>query len=150
MAYCTLADLLGRIPLIRMIELTDQTSPNPTGAIQSDVVDLAIKDSDAEIDSYLGQRYTLPMADVPKVVNKVSIDLAVYALYLGRVDHMPDGIESRRKHALAILQMIVDKKMSLGIPESQAPAQAPLVAVSVFSEGPLFTMDSMSSLGGGS
>lgn len=149
MAYCTLADLLGRIPLIRMIELTDQTSPNPTGTVQSDVVDLAIKDSDAEIDSYLGQRYTLPLANVPKVINKVSVDLAVYALYLGRVERMPDGIESRRKYAIAILQMIVDKKMALGLPETEAPAQAPVVAVSVSTGEPLFTMESMSSFGGG-
>lgn len=147
--YCTLADILGRIPEIRLIELTDSVSPNPQGSVQEPVVDLAIQDADAEIDSYLGQRYALPLGVVPKVINKISIDLTIYALYLGRVERMPDGIESRRKSALALLQMIIDGKMTLGIDQASEPVQAPTVVVHVATGEPLFSLGSMSSLGGG-
>lgn len=148
--YCTLADLQGRIPEIRLIELTDTTSPNPTGAVQEAVVDLAIQDADAEIDSYLGQLYTLPLSVVPKVINKISIDLAVYALYLGRVESMPDGIEGRRKSALAMLQMICDGKLSLGLEQNESESvQSSTVTAHVYTGDPMFTVESMGSLGGG-
>lgn len=147
--YCALADILGRIPEIRLIELTDSTSPNPQGSVQGAVVDLAIQDADAEIDSYLGQRFALPLAVVPKVINKISIDLSMYALYLGRLDKMPDGIESRRKTAIALLQMIADGKMSIGTDPTTEPVTTPTVMAHVATGEALYSMDAMGSLGGG-
>lgn len=149
MPYSTLADILGRIPEIRLIELTDESSPNPTGTVQESVVDLAIQDADAEIDSYLGQRYTLPLAVAPKVLTKISLDLAIYALFLGRVERMPDGLEARRKSALALLQMIADGKMSLGLPESSTePTEAHGVSAKVSTGDSMFPLEAMQSLGG--
>lgn len=44
------------------------------------LIDEAIADADGEIDGYLAKRYAVPLAPVPKVINKFSKDIALYNL----------------------------------------------------------------------
>ena len=44
------------------------------------LIDEAIADADGEIDGYLVKRYAVPLAPVPKVINKFSKDIALYNL----------------------------------------------------------------------
>lgn len=80
MAYCTQNDLLTMIPLKELAELTADSGDTP----DSQVVAEAIQRAAAEIDSYLGMRYTLPLNPVPDQVMGLSMDMTLYHLYSRR------------------------------------------------------------------
>ena len=41
------------------------------------IIDEAIADADGEIDGYLAKRYAVPIDPAPKILNKLSKDIAV-------------------------------------------------------------------------
>ena len=45
------------------------------------LIEEAIDDADAEINGYLGKRYSIPLRCVPKVIKKFSKDIALYNLF---------------------------------------------------------------------
>ncbi len=80
MAYCTQSDLITMIPQKELAELTADSGDTP----DSGVVVEAINRADAEIDAYLGMRYTLPLSPLPDQVKGLSVDMALYHLYSRR------------------------------------------------------------------
>lgn len=78
--YATVTDLSTRLSQREIIQLTN---PNTVGAIAvNDVVaNAAIADGQGLVDSYLGQRVTLPLATVPQVVKTLTLDIAIYYLH---------------------------------------------------------------------
>jgi len=111
MAYSTLADLkLAKWERI-LIQLTASTAA-PT-AVDTAVVESAIVDADAVIDSYLCLRYTVPLTTVPKVVNRLSMDIAIYFLYM-REDGAPEAVENKYNDAVKLLDKMANGKVGLG------------------------------------
>lgn len=108
----------------------------------------AIADADGEIDGYLSKRYPIPLSPVPKVINKMSKDIAVYNLF-SRI-----GIDetSREKNylnrynaAVKFLQLVASGGVSIGA----APGETSQAANSGFvmkSSPRLFSRDSMRGL----
>ncbi len=81
MPYCTQEDLEKLVPPKELAQLTAESGEE----IDELVVNEAIAAADAEIDSYLGVRYQLPLAaPVPARVKALSVDLAAYKLYQRR------------------------------------------------------------------
>lgn len=80
MAYCTESDLLSLIPKKELAELTTDSGDLPDSQVVAEAIDRA----DAEIDAYLGSRYTLPLTPVPDQVKGLSMDMALYHLYSRR------------------------------------------------------------------
>ena len=80
MSYATLAQLTDRYGAAMLIGLTDRATP-PTGAVESAVVDRALADTDAVIDSYLAGRYALPLAEVPGLIADLAQAIAVWKLH---------------------------------------------------------------------
>src|SRR3974377_2620660 len=80
MAYSTQNDRLPLIPQQELAELTTSSGDTP----DSQVVAEAIQRAEAEIDSYLGMRYGLPLTSVPDQVKGLSMDMALYHLYSRR------------------------------------------------------------------
>lgn len=111
MAYCTQADLLMQISENDLIQLTDDAG---AGAVDTDVVDRAIADADAEIDAYCGGRYEVPFATVPAVVRKTAVDIVLYNL-CGR-QPLGDMDERTRRYeaALRLLREVARGTASLG------------------------------------
>lgn len=72
MPYATRQDLTDRYG---EDEIAQRESVLPAGA-----VDRALADADAEIDSYLGGRYTVPLATVPGNVTRLAAAIARYVL----------------------------------------------------------------------
>lgn len=145
MAYCTLADLRLRLPESRLVELTDDTHPNAEGEVQVAVVDRAIESAGDLIDSYLGQRFSLPLVQVPKIVRQIAEDLAICFLY-DRATEMspPEGMTARRAASEKLLEKIAAGELSLGLPEQTAE---PVSLSAVVASGKaLFSLDSMGSL----
>lgn len=77
----------------------------------------AINAAGYEIDTYLSQRYTLPLSSTPEVISKICVDIAVYNLYTRKsLDKEKDyGIVSRWERAIVLLKEIRDGKLNLSI-----------------------------------
>ena len=101
MAYCTQSDLLSLIPVKELAELTTDSGDTPDSQVVAEAIDRA----DAEIDAYLGSRYTLPLNPVPDQVKGLSMDMALYHLY-SRRSLAPPVRRQKYEAALNLLQLI--------------------------------------------
>jgi phage gp36-like protein len=122
MAYSALDDLKKLLPEERIIELTDDAE---SGAVDQGVLNEAIAQADAEIDGYLGERYSVPLATVPSVIRKLSVDMAVYHLYSRRAEDIPETRKDRYRHAVRFLEGVARGTVSLGVaPVPSAPTDS--------------------------
>lgn len=101
MAYCTADDLLLLIPLAELTELTADSEDLPDATVIADAIDKAA----AEIDSYLGVRYVLPLAGTPSQVRNLAVDMALYHLY-SRRSLAPQVRRQKYEAAVAFLKQV--------------------------------------------
>ncbi|MEW5802690.1 MAG: DUF1320 domain-containing protein [bacterium] len=118
-------DYTGKIgnQLIYCLRGVNKTTPaaHCTGAavielntIIMSVVERAIADADAEIDSYCAARYAnLPFALVPIMVRKISVDIAIYNLYARRKG-APDDRRDRYQSVVRFLENVANGIAYLG------------------------------------
>lgn len=137
MAYCTLADLLERIPEETIIQLTDDTD---SGLVDQSKVDAAIARADEEINAWCGRRYLVPFPSVPAVVPGLSADMALYFLYGRTVDEIPEARKDGYKNAVRLLEKISSGQISLGV---AAVEEAGQLGAEFSGPGRLFSRDSL-------
>ena len=137
MAYCTQADITKQITENQLIQLTDDAD---AGVVDTAVVDDAIAAADDVIDGYCAQRYTVPFSPTPGIINKISVDLAIYNLYSRRAHAIPELRKERYEQALKMLREIEAGKISLGVP---APTENPDRVGDFDANDRLFTRDNM-------
>ncbi len=119
MAYSALDDIKKMLPESELVALTDDEGLD---SINQDRVDEAIASADAEIDGYLGVRYSVPLGTTPALVKKLSVDIAIYTLYSRTVQSCPEIRTDRYKAAIKKLEAIAAGKISLGIAQEPDPA----------------------------
>jgi len=114
MPYSTIENLIDLMPESRLLELVDDNDEGefiivPPNAPYNKVL-AAIKKADGIIDSQLGSSYVIPLsAPIADVIVGISSDLAFCNLYKRSHDmDKLDGIEIRKKDAMAELKKIVD------------------------------------------
>jgi phage gp36-like protein len=118
MPYSTVDDIKKMLPEDLIVQLTDDEA---TGSINQPRMEEAIAQADAEIDSYCGERYSVPFATVPDIVKKLSVDLAIYNLYSRLVRDMPEVRTERYRSSIRQLEAISKGNISLGVdPAPQA------------------------------
>ena len=110
------------------------------------LIDEAIADADGEIDGYLAKRYAVPLAPVPKVINKFSKDIAVYHLF-SRIG-IDEGTGektylNRYNAAVKFLTLVAEGKVSIGADIDGDPASAAAAGFSIRSSPRLFNRDQM-------
>lgn len=135
MVYCSEDDLLKMVPQAELAELTTESGEAP----DSRVINEAISQADAEIDSYLGVRYVVPLSSPPARVKALSIDLAIYHLY-SRRSVIPPVRQQKYEAAVAFLQQVGAGQAVLVDSGGEAPTKAKEVteagsADRVFSRG---------------
>lgn len=111
MPYCTLDDMAALLPGATLIELTDDEG---SGVVDEDIVSEAVMQADAEIDSYCGGRYGVPLSPAPELIRKLSADIAIYHLYSRRVAQMPELRKERYRGAVRMLENIARGLVTLG------------------------------------
>lgn len=120
MAYSTLAQVQTAVGgPERLLQLCDLTN---TGTLDVSVVDAAIAEADAEINSYIGHRHAVPLASPPDVVVYKSAAWAARVLRRNRYQGQPleDDLE-RERNDREWLEGVADGTISLGIdPEPKA------------------------------
>lgn len=112
MAYITQANLTGELSEVELMQLTDDER---IGAINVSRVAEEIDNACTEIDTFLGARYTVPLAlPLPGSVKGWAVKIAVYLLYLRR-HRVPPDVRIAYEDVIARLKDVRDGKMSLGI-----------------------------------
>ncbi len=101
MAYCSQEDLLKLIPELELAQLTAESGDTPDTEVVGDCIDQA----DAEIDSYLAVRYSLPLTTTPARVKALSIDMGIYHIY-SRRDRIPESRRQKYEDAVAFLKAV--------------------------------------------
>lgn len=111
MAYATIDQLVDRYGERLLLQVTDRSTP-PAGVIDTAVVDRALANTDATIDSYLAGRYALPLDQAPPLLTDLAQAITIYKLH----PFAPDlKIEQDYKDAVASLDRIAKGVMRLPI-----------------------------------
>ncbi len=119
MAYCTEDDLFNMIPEEDLTDLTVESGDVPDSTVVAD----AISKADAEIDSYLGVKYVVPVAPTPDQVKALSVDLAIYHLY-SRHSIVPPVRQQKYEDAVAFLKQVAAGAAVITGPNGEAPTVA--------------------------
>lgn len=89
-------------------------------------IEQAATEADAVIDGYLGRRYKLPLATVPKILATWARALTRYRLHGHRISgETTDPIVRDYKDALRFLALIGEGKFSLGVEDPEAQGSGP-------------------------
>tara|TARA_R110001592_G_scaffold104697_1_gene294545 strand:- start:50780 stop:51199 length:420 start_codon:yes stop_codon:yes gene_type:complete len=133
--YCTQADLEARFGAQEILELTDRNADNVADA---GVLENAIADAGAVIDTFVAKRYDLPLAEVPPALVKTACDIARYNLH---GDLPTTTVAENFKYAMTFLRDIAAGKAVLDIAGTE-PAGA---ENEILIGGPdrMFTSDSL-------
>lgn len=78
MSYATQQNLIDKFGEREILQLSDRAG---TGAIDSGVVAAALAAADAQVDSYIGKRHRLPLAETPPRITDVAADIAYFKLF---------------------------------------------------------------------
>jgi phage gp36-like protein len=137
MAYCTEDDLLQMIPQSELAELTAESGEIPDRLILNEVISKAA----AEIDSYLGVKYVVPLAAPPARVKALAVELAIYHLY-SRRSVVPPVRQQNYEEAVAFLKQVAAGQAVIVGPQGELPTLTKEVtdansAVRVFSRDTL-------------
>jgi phage gp36-like protein len=140
MAYIDKARMIAAFGNTELQQLTDRDGT--VGAIVDAVLDPAMADAIAEVDSYIGARYSLPLPSVPDIIPVFACDIARWRLY----DHgAPEEVQKRYDRAVSWLRDVSKAVVSLGIKTTDtAPTES--IAVSS-SRAQVFTDDVFSTMG---
>lgn len=107
MSYATQSDMVERFGEQELAQRTNRTDGLSIDAV---VLGRALADADAEIDTYLAARYTLPLASTPGVVARLACDIARYRLY---DDGAPDMLRQRYEDAVSLLKRLANGDVQL-------------------------------------
>ena len=77
-----------------------------------DFVKDAIQDATEEINGHIGDRYPLPLPNVPSNLKRMACDIARYRLYF---EQPTEEVRKRYEDAIAFLKRVADNKAHLQI-----------------------------------
>ncbi|WP_303927424.1 DUF1320 domain-containing protein [Desulfovibrio piger] len=111
--YATAQDILNRYATVAVFlaRLNDEGLPD-TAPLET-----ALHEATSEIDAALRGRYRLPVTDVPPVLRRIAVDLAVDAIPRNGIE-AADLFERRAKAARQLLAEIAAGKAKLDLPEA--------------------------------
>lgn len=113
MPYASLNDMIARYPNRDLVQLSNE---DPTQTVVNAATLLqALGDASAEIDGYLESRFTLPLADPPTVLTRLSCDIAMYRLQSLRPLHDVADARKRYEDAVELLVRVTRGEVTLGL-----------------------------------
>ena len=150
MAYSVQTDIEK---LITPEQLTQLADDDGDGYPEPGTVTEAIAQADAEIDSYLGARYSVPIAPVPALVRQLSLAVAVWRLSTRR-GTIKEAWRQAYEDAVALLRRLASGEAVLpasgsgevatdgsDAPEASTPASDRLYTTGKESAGTSGTLD---------
>lgn len=121
MSYCALTDLIARYGEDDIMALVDR---DRTGTPDAALVEGVLADVDALIDAHLAGRYTLPLAQVPRVIVRIACELTREALMMAHGARLTDDAPERlaAQGARAMLKDIASGRLHIGLPTPASSA----------------------------
>lgn len=113
MKYATLEELNRRFGTRELQILAPGDEP---AGIDPDLIEAALNDAQAEIDSYIGQRYRIPLSSVPDVLVGVACDLARFRLYS---TNPTEEVMNRHNQRIAFLRDVSSGKAGIPVEGNQ-------------------------------
>lgn len=110
--YATSEELIGSTQPYLVSQLTGTEEPDTVA------IDRALDDASAEIDGYVGSRYSLPLPTVPEILRRICIDIALYRLMNFRSVGDVEDSRKRYEDAVRFLKDLIRGDVSLGMPEA--------------------------------
>jgi len=98
------------------------------GVVDDAKVTRGLEAATAEIDSYIADRYPLPLSTTPDVLRNMCVDIATYKLSQ-TADALTDEIRERYKDAIKWLDKVNTGKISLGLPKAAGHKSAKAVVI---------------------
>ena len=95
-----MADMVDRFGDAELAQRTDRVDGENADTV---VLGRALADADAEIDSYLGTRYMLPLASTPPLINRLACEIAWYRLHDTGVS---ETVRVRYQDAVSVLKRL--------------------------------------------
>lgn len=136
--YATTADLVQRFG---QIEIEALASTDTAGVIDTAKVETALTDASAEMNSYLANRYTVPVQEQSKMLTAVCCDLTRYQLYSVQPT---EEVTQRYQQRISWLRDIAANRASLNqISEPTSTSVSLAVSVSHTDADRLFTLDTL-------
>lgn len=109
--YATQQQMITRFGEREVLDLTDRLR---AGVIDTQVLESALAEADAEIDPYLAPRHTLPLAIIPRVLSGFACDIARYRLCGAGVTETEE-VRLRYKDAVRFLEKVARGELGLGL-----------------------------------
>lgn len=138
MIYATQDDLIARFGETELVQLTDRASD---GVVDVAYLDVSITEAQAEVDSYIGAIYDLPLLTVPVSLVTATCNIARYRLYNQQAT---EEVKIRYEDTIRWLRDVARGLASLGLPSTQAPESQSIV---VQSRSQIFTDAVMNGMG---
>jgi phage gp36-like protein len=136
-AYLSIAAFVERAGIAETVRLTSELG---TGRIDKRPLIAAIEAAQAEADSYLRARYSVPLAVAPPEVAGIVYDLALARLYK---TELPANVAQARTDARRLLRDIANGTALLSV-DAAGPSTAPSAPVYFEGGDRRFSRDSMS------
>lgn len=125
MAYCTTADLTARYGAAQLLQASDREGD---GVLNEEVVANACNDAAELIDSYLGERYTLPLNPVSGLVLGWACKISWFLIQSSPRNEDREAYEDALDHLDKARQGKIVLQ-SAGIPDAGVPVEGDLIAV---------------------
>lgn len=119
MPYATLQNMEDIYGVAEVLLVADRNNDGliDVNSDSTTVVDAALSGASDEIDTYLSNRYSLPLPTVPQPIVDKCVDLAMYRLAGAVPGQITDDRRARYKDAIAWLQAVAAGRVDLGIPQ---------------------------------
>ncbi len=123
-------------------QVKSQLGVDDDGNILTPALTRAIEAAGAEIDSYIGVRYPLPLPTIPAIIKQCAIDMAWYKVSVSLAFGLSEEKRKRYEDAIKILKDIGKGFASLNLPTPAGEEESPQAS---FVSGPdrYFTRDKM-------
>jgi phage gp36-like protein len=100
MPYITQTDLLQRMTLKQLTQLTDDAA---TGSPDETIVSGVLEEASGMVDGYCRNKYATPLQQSDEVMS-IARDIAVYLLFSRRPQAMPETVRQRYSDRIALLK----------------------------------------------
>jgi phage gp36-like protein len=111
MPYATIAQFITAFGELEAVELSNLDDPSATVIVNAPI-DAALADASALIDTYLGNRYSLPLAYTPAVLVPCCLDIARHRLDRIRVR---EDVRQAYEDRIRWLEQVCKGIISLGV-----------------------------------
>lgn len=118
--YATVTDITASFTEETIAQLSDDAK----GAVVDEtVVNKAIVEACAKIDTYLQGRYDLPFVITPVDIKRICVDLSAFYLHRRRNPEVSEGVRKMYEDCLSDLQSFQSglTKLDTGVPGTNAP-----------------------------